>query len=51
MGKKTTSKRKQEKYASHPDRAKANKLRRVRKQVKYHPNDNQAKADLTRLGG
>lgn len=46
-----TSKHKQDKYASHPARAKANKLRKIAKQIKRQPNDLQAIKDLARLGG
>lgn len=51
MGKKTTSKRKQEKYGAHPAIAKANKVRKLKKQIKKQPNDLQAQEALKRHGG
>ena len=48
---KKSSKHKQEKYSAHPAKAKANKVRRIKKQIKKQPNDLQAKADLQRHGG
>ena len=50
MGK-TSSKNKQEKYKTHPARAKANKLRRILKQIKKQPNDLQAQEAAKRHGG
>lgn len=51
MGKKTTSKNKQEKYSTHPARAKANKIRKILKQIKKQPHDLQAQEALKRNGG
>lgn len=45
---KKTSKRKQEKYGSHPAIARANKVRKLKKQIKKQPNDLQAQKALQR---
>lgn len=51
MAHKSSSKHRQDKYSSHPVRAKANKVRKIKKHLKKCPKDLQSQEALGRHGG